>query len=96
MRFFKQGRILTKLKKQEINLLTPLGSDVRAGNFYWERSMNFLTKYGPVVFTIAGTIGAAIFTPDFVTGHPMAFAWVNAAAQLLHAVLPSIFGTEAS
>ena len=54
--------------------------------------MNFIKQYGPVVFTIAGTIGAAIFTPSFVAAHPMAFAWINAAAQLLHAVLPSIFG----
>lgn len=58
--------------------------------------MNFLIKYGPVVLTVAGTIGAAIFTPDFVTGHPMTFAWVNAAAQLLHAILPSIFAAEVS
>jgi hypothetical protein len=58
--------------------------------------MNFITKYGPLVFTLAGTIGAAIFTPDFVAAHPLAFAWVNAAAQLLHAVLPSIFATEAN
>ena len=56
--------------------------------------MNILIQYGPLVFTLAGTIGAAIFTPEFVSAHPMAFAWVNAAAQLLHAVLPSIFVTE--
>lgn len=56
--------------------------------------MNVLIKYGPLVITIAGTIGAAVFTPTFILAHPMAFAWVNAAAQLLHAMLPSIFGTE--
>jgi len=56
--------------------------------------MNLLTQYGPVVCTVAATIGAAIFTPNFIAAHPMAFAWVNAAAQLLHAVLPSIFQTE--
>jgi hypothetical protein len=55
-----------------------------------------LIKYGPLVFTVAGTIGAAIFTPDFIASHPMAFAWVNAAAQLLHAILPSIFPVEKS
>jgi len=53
--------------------------------------MNFLIKYGPLVITLAGTIGAAIFTPDFISAHPMVFAWVAAVAQLLHATLPSIF-----
>ena len=56
--------------------------------------MTLLTKYGPLILTLAGTIGAAIFTPDFIVAHPMAFAWVNAAAQLLHAVLPSIFQVQ--
>lgn len=56
--------------------------------------MNLLIQYGPLVCTLAGTIGAAIFTPTFIAAHPLAFAWVNAAAQLLHAVLPSIFQTE--
>ena len=53
--------------------------------------MNVLVKYGPVTLTVAGTIGAAVFTPAFILAHPMAFAWVNAVAQLLHAMLPSIF-----
>jgi hypothetical protein len=56
--------------------------------------MNFLMQYGPLTLTLAGTIGAAIFTPSFISAHPMAFAWVNAAAQLLHAILPSIFLTK--
>jgi hypothetical protein len=58
--------------------------------------MNLLKQYGPVVLTLAATIGAAIFTPSFIAAHPLAFAWLNAAAQLLHAVLPSIFGVEAN
>ncbi|MFY9676019.1 MAG: hypothetical protein WB817_04345 [Terriglobales bacterium] len=58
--------------------------------------MNVLIKYGPLVITIAGTIGAAVFTPTFILAHPMAFAWVNAFAQLLHAMLPSIFETQES
>jgi hypothetical protein len=58
--------------------------------------MNLLTQYGPLAITLAATIGAAIFTPTFITGHPMTFAWVAAAAQLLHAVLPSIFETAGS
>ncbi len=53
--------------------------------------MNALICYGPLVCTVAGTIGAAVFTPGFIAAHPMAFAWVNAAAQFLHAILPSIF-----
>jgi hypothetical protein len=56
--------------------------------------MNLLMQYGPLVCTLAGTIGAALFTPTFIAAHPVAFAWVNAAAQLLHAVMPSIFETE--
>jgi hypothetical protein len=56
--------------------------------------MNLLKQYGPLVCTLAGTMGAAIFTPNFIAAHALAFAWVNAAAQLLHAVLPSIFQTE--
>ena len=58
--------------------------------------MDLLAKYGPLVITLAGTIGAAIVTPNFIGAHPVVFAWVNAAAQLLHAVLPSIFDTKAS
>ncbi|MGA7686574.1 MAG: hypothetical protein WCA58_16295 [Terriglobales bacterium] len=58
--------------------------------------MNLLIKYGPLVVTVAGTIGVAIFTPTFILDHPMAFAWVNGVAQLLHAMLPSIFKSEES
>jgi hypothetical protein len=52
---------------------------------------NLMAQYGPLLITIAGTVGVAIFTPAFIAAHPMAFAWVNAMAQLLHATLPSIF-----
>jgi hypothetical protein len=52
---------------------------------------DLLKQYGPLLITLAGTIGAAVFTPAFIAAHPIAFAWVNAAAQFLHAVLPSIF-----
>jgi hypothetical protein len=58
--------------------------------------MNVLIKYGPLVCTLAGTVEAAVFTPAFIAAHPMAFAWVNAAAQLLHAILPSIFQAKES
>jgi hypothetical protein len=58
--------------------------------------MKLLKQYGPLVCTLAGTVGAAIITPAFIAAHPMSFAWVNAAAQLLHAVLPSIFEGKAN
>jgi len=58
--------------------------------------MDLLVRYGPVVITVASTVGAAIFTPAFILTHPMAFAWVNVVAQLLHAMLPSIFQTRES
>ena len=51
-----------------------------------------MTKWLPVIATIAATLGAAIFTPTFVTGHPVVFSVLNAAAMLLHAALPSVFG----
>jgi hypothetical protein len=51
-----------------------------------------MLKYLPVIVTVAGTLGAAFLTPAFVAAHPAAFALVNAAAQVLHSVLPSIFG----
>ena len=58
--------------------------------------MKYLQQYSPLLITLAGTLGAAVFTPAFIAAHPLAFAGVNAAAQLLHAVLPSIFQTKAS
>ncbi len=58
--------------------------------------MNYLQQYSPLIITLAGTLGAAFFTPAFIAAHPLAFAGVTAAAQLLHAVLPSIFQTKVS
>lgn len=58
--------------------------------------MNFLKQYGPLLITLAATIGAAIFTPSFIAAHPVAFSAVNAAAQFLHAILPSIFQAKES
>lgn len=49
-------------------------------------------KYLPIVVTLAGTLGTAIFTPMFFQSHLVVYAALNAAAQVLHAVLPSIFG----
>jgi hypothetical protein len=56
--------------------------------------MNFIKQYGPLITTLAGTIGAAVFTPAFIAAHPFAFAAAGGIAQLLHAVLPSIFDTK--
>lgn len=55
--------------------------------------MSTVTKWIPLVITVAGTIGAAIFTPAFVAAHPVVFADLNAVAMVLHAALPSVFGT---
>ena len=55
--------------------------------------MDKMKQYGPLMITLAGTIGAAVFTPAFIAAHPFAFAVVGGIAQLLHAVLPSIFGS---
>ncbi len=53
--------------------------------------INFIRQYGPLVITLAATIGAAVFTPAFIEAHPLAFAVVGGIAQLLHAALPSVF-----
>jgi hypothetical protein len=50
-----------------------------------------MNKYLPVAVTVVATIAAAIFTPAFISAHPGLFAGLNAAAQLLHAALPSVF-----
>lgn len=51
-----------------------------------------MKKYLPIIITLAGTLGVAIFTPSFIMAHPVAFAVVNGVAQVAHAILPSIFG----
>ena len=51
-----------------------------------------LTKALPVIVTVVATVGSAVFTPDFLVHHVTAYAVLNAAAQLLHAALPSVFG----
>ena len=51
-----------------------------------------LAQFLPVIVTVVATVGAAIFTPDFILHHATAFAVANAAAQVLHAALPSVFG----
>jgi hypothetical protein len=46
-------------------------------------------KWLPLIVTSLSTILTAVFTPSFVTHHLILFAILNAAAQLLHSVLPS-------
>ena len=53
--------------------------------------MSNLTKYFPLIVTLAGTVGAALFTPDFIAHHVAVFAALSSVANILHAVLPSIF-----
>jgi hypothetical protein len=57
-----------------------------------------MTKYLPVVITVLGTISAAVFTPQFLeTPKGMEiFAALNVAAQILHAVLPSVSAPPAA
>lgn len=52
-----------------------------------------MKKYIPVIITVAGTISAAVAFPSWVAAHATAFASLNVVAQVLHAVLPSVFGT---
>jgi hypothetical protein len=54
--------------------------------------MSTLKAWLPLIVTVVGSIGAAIFTPAFVGAHPALFASLNSAAMLLHAILPSVFG----
>ena len=51
-----------------------------------------MSKYLPVIVTVVATISAAVFTPQFAAAHLTAFAVLNAAAQILHAALPQVFG----
>jgi hypothetical protein len=39
--------------------------------------MNLMKQYGPLIITLVGTIGAAVFTPAFIAAHPFAFAVVE-------------------
>ena len=47
----------------------------------------------PLIVTVAASVGAAILTPTFIGAHPVAFSVLNSVAMLLHAVLPSVFGS---
>lgn len=51
-----------------------------------------MTKWLPIIVTVAGTLSAALAVPTLITAHPTAFAVLNALGMILHAVLPSVFG----
>jgi hypothetical protein len=64
-------------------------------NLLGERGSKDLSKYLPIVITVVGTVAAAVGLPALVASHPVVFAALNAAAMVLHAVLPSVFGVGA-
>lgn len=51
-----------------------------------------MTKYLPVILTVLASIAAAVGLPNLVHSHLGIYAGLVAAAQILHAVLPSVFG----
>jgi len=53
--------------------------------------MNNFTKWLPILVTLCATVGAAVFTPAFISAHPVVFAVLNGIAMCLHAALPSVF-----
>jgi hypothetical protein len=55
---------------------------------------NSVTKWIPVVVTASTTVLTAVFSPTFITAHPLAFAVANGFAQLLHSVLPSTMSSS--
>ena len=55
-----------------------------------------MSKYLPLLITVVASVAAAVGLPSLVAAHPVVFAVVNAAAMVLHAALPSVFGSPAS
>lgn len=51
-----------------------------------------MSKYLPIALTVVASISAALALPSLVAAHPVVYAVLNAAAMVLHAALPSIFG----
>lgn len=54
-----------------------------------------MSKYLPLILTAVASAAAVVFTPAFVAKHVDVFAALAVAAQVLHAVLPSVFGPAA-
>lgn len=60
--------------------------------------MSFLKKIGPLLFTVGLTV-ASVLSPAAsaaVGSHPYVAASLVIATQLLHALLPSVFGSDSS
>lgn len=55
-----------------------------------------MSKYLPIIITVVATLAAALGLPAYVAAHPLVFAVLNAAAMVLHAALPSVFGAGSS
>lgn len=51
-----------------------------------------MSKYLPLVISVIATVSAALALPSQVAAHPVIAMVLAAAAQVLHAALPSIFG----
>lgn len=47
----------------------------------------------PLIVTVAAAVGTALLNPTFIAAHPALFAGLASVAQILHAVLPSVFGS---
>lgn len=58
--------------------------------------MSKISKYTPLVVTLVGTASLFLAAPQWVSGHPTATIILSAVAQILHAALPSVFGTSQS
>lgn len=52
-----------------------------------------MAKYIPLIVTVVGTLAAALALPAYVSAHPLIYGVLLAVAQILHAALPSIFGS---
>lgn len=52
-----------------------------------------MSKYLPLALTVIGTVAAAVGLQGIVESHVVIYAVLTAVAQVLHAALPSVFGT---
>jgi len=58
--------------------------------------MSQLLKYLPLIVTLAGTVGTAFLTPQFFQSHASLMLVLGGLSQVLHAVLPSVFGSPSA
>ena len=79
---------------QKIGLAKQLGSDYSQAQKLQKQGAP-VVKYIPLIVTAAATIASAIQAPHFVAQHALLYAILNAVAQVLHAVLPSVVAPKA-